>query len=70
MSGEFKKVAQNIRKLMVRDMHTELEGKTECLKHDYKDVIDMDKETIEERCKNCDALKPLDPVDNNTVEVD
>ena len=60
------------KKLMLRYMNTDLEGKTDCLEHRYdKIVYDLNvggRWTNE--CVDCGKIKPLDPKDNNTVEVD
>mgnify|MGYP001568286932 CR=1 FL=1 len=69
--NEFITIGPKMRKLMLRDMHTEVEGKTECIEHDYsKEVLNLDKGRFDTECSNCGEIKPLDPIDNNTVEVD
>ena len=71
--NEFITVGPKIRKLMLRDMHTETLGETECIEHDYtKKVLTLTEsgKRYDTECSNCGAIKPLDPIDNNTVEVD
>lgn len=61
------------KKLMLRDMHTDVIGDTECINHNYqsKSVWDISRGLHDEDiCIRCDSVKPLDPIDNNTVEVD
>ena len=60
------------KKLMLRNMNTDLEGKTECIEHRYeKKVYNLDVGgRWEDICIDCGKVKPLDPKDNNTVEVD
>ena len=71
--NEFITIGPKIKKLMLRDMHTETQGETECIEHRYdKKVLtlnEMGKQWNDE-CSICGAVKPLDPIDNNTVEVD
>ena len=54
-------------------MHTDVIGDTECINHNYqsKSVWDISRGLHDEDiCIRCDSVKPLDPIDNNTVEVD
>ena len=71
--NEFITVGPKMRKLMLRDMHTETQGETECIEHEWIKQAVMDYQRglyDEEICSRCDRVKPLDPIDNNTVEVD
>ena len=71
--NEFITIGPKMKKLMLRDMHTETQGETECIKHEYVPFAVMDYQRglyDEEVCSICGKVKPLDPIDNNTVEVD
>ena len=71
--NEFIQVSPKIKKLMLRDMHTETLGELDCIEHDYsKKVLTLTEsgKQYNDECSRCGAVKPLDPIDNNTVEVD
>lgn len=64
---------QRLKKFMLREMKTETVGETECVEHEYVPVPVMDFWKglhDEEQCIRCKVVKPLDPFDNNLVEVD
>ena len=61
------------RKLMIDDMHTDLVGDTQCITHNFGEVLSFAYDVgyvREQVCGNCGSIKPLDPIDNHTYEVD
>ena len=71
--NEFIQVSPKIKKLMLRDMHTETLGELDCIEHRYdKKVLTLNElvKQWNDECSICGSIKPLDPIDNNTVEVD
>ena len=63
---------QILKKIMLREMNTDIIGDTNCLSHDFYNVAVWSPEQglhDEEQCKECGVIRPLDPQDVNEVEV-